>query len=455
MSHRRCRPAWLVALALVLGCSGKDGVVTPELPPPLPSGVTVVDNVVRWSTDVEARGCVRYGPAADDLDHMAYPTAAARRDRALLLEHEVALLDVSAGQRIYLQTVNEAPERPTGTSEVGSFEVSPGPSMSLLTATMIHIGFGDSHLITLPNGRHVLIDGGERGAASAVGSYLDGHGVTGLDAVLSTHVHIDHMGGLVGDFGDTSDGILARGPDVFFDSPLKSWSRSAYDEALLTAQLAGARRVILERGQTNASNPELDWDPRVQVKVLSSGRLPNYVPSEARENDDINNDSIVLKWTYGDVDFIIGGDAEAAAEASMIQAYPAAELEVEYYKAHHHGLPDASTSGWVGLLKPRVGFIPNTQLIWDGNLADAIERTSGYLANLGAHVYVVDDAPSLGRHRGSGAQYNITFATDGTSYEVRLERATQSVPLKPEAFCVRDDPDLRGLFGANDHEVSP
>lgn len=458
MSDPGRRAAWLVAVVLAAGCSSKDAIVAPPPPaPPLPSGVTVVDNIVRWSTDVESRGCVRYGFAPDDLGRMAYPAAANRRDRALLREHEVALLDLGIGMRVYLQTVNEAPGRPTGYSDVGSFEVAEVPALALLTATMIHIGFGDSHLITLPNGRRVLIDGGERDAANAVATYLDGHGVTSLHAVLSTHVHIDHMGGLVGDFLDSNDGILARAPEVFFDSPEKSWSRGAYDEALLTAQQAGVRRVVLARGQSSASNPELNWDPRVAVKVLSSGRLPNYVPSQARENDDINNDSIVLKWTYGEVDFIIGGDAEAAAEASIIMTFPAAELEVEYYKAHHHGLPDASTSAWLALLKPRVGFIPNTQLVWEGNLADAIARTSSSLTALGAHVYVIDDAASLGRRRGSGVQYNITFATDGTSYEVRLERATQTVPRKPEAFCVRDDPDLRGLFGAPapDHEVSP
>ena len=32
------------------------------------------------------------------------------------------------------------------------------------------------------------------------------------------------------------------------------------------------------------------------------------------------------------MDFIIGGDAEADAEASMLQAFSAAFLDVEYYK---------------------------------------------------------------------------------------------------------------------------
>ena len=438
----------VVVLVALVGCESKDSIVEPAPPPPLPANVTVVDGVVRWSTDSESRGSVRYGFAATDLDHMAYPAAAGRRDRTLLREHEVPLLDLGAGRRVYLQTVNEAPGSPVSSSELGSFEPGSLQAPALLTATMIHIGFGDSHLITLPNGRHVLIDAGERDATGAVAQYLDTHGVNSLDAVLSTHVHIDHLGGLVGAFGDFRDGILSRRPAVFLASPEKSWSRDAYGEAMATLAQAGVRRAVVSRGQTSATNPELAWDERVLVTVLSSGRLPNSTPNPARENDDINNDSIVLKWSYGEVDFIIGGDAEAAAEASMQQGFPLATLEVEYYKAHHHGLPDASTPGWLAVLKPRVSFIPNTQQVWNGNLADALARTSSGLAALGADVYVIDEAPSLGRSRSSGVQYNVSFVTDGVSYEVRLERATQSVPQKPTAPCLHDDPDLRFLLGA-------
>ncbi len=445
-----------VILVLVLslfagGCARKDGIVEPPpTTPPLPQGVTVEDNVVHWSTDIESRGSVRYGFAADALDHMAYPAAADRRDRELLVEHAVALLDVRPGQPVFLQTVNDAPGRPTGYSALGAFDPAAASASDLLTATMIHIGFGDSHLITLPNGKRVLIDGGERDAAASVAQYLDQHGVATLDAMLATHVHIDHMGGLVGEFGTTADGLLARGPAVFFDSPSKSWPRSAYDEALATLSGAGVRRVELSRGQSTANTSELAWDPRVHVVVLSSGRLPNYTPSAARENDDINNDSIVLRWSYGDVDFVIGGDAEAAAEASILQAFPGAALEVEYYKAHHHGLPDASTSAWLRVLQPRVAFIPNTQLTFDGNVTSALSRTTTELTELGAHIYAIDDAASLGRMRASGIQYNVTFATDGTSYEVRIERALQVVALASKASCVRDDPDLRHLFETPD-----
>jgi len=178
---------------------------------------------------------------------------------------------------------------------------------------------------------------------------------------------------------------------------------------------------------------------------LNSGTPPGYVP-DGYEGTDINNESIVLHFTYGDVDFVIGGDTETASEANMLAAWPASTLEVEYFKATHHGLPDANSAAWINTLKPRVAFIPNTRFVWDPpcDFAGAIASTEGKLLGIGAHVYVIDAAPSLDRVRPatctqSGPQYNVTFATDGQSYEVRLETARQIVPtVTAQSFsCVQ------------------
>jgi beta-lactamase superfamily II metal-dependent hydrolase len=444
--------------ALLHGCTPKRGAVEP--PPPssssLPAGVTVTGNTVRWRTEAASAGSVRYGFEPDDLDHMAYPVAAGRRDREMRLDHEVPLLDLRPG-RVYLQTVNESAGAPPAVSAVGDFDAAAVPGSDPLTATMIHIGFGDSHLLTMPNGKHILVDGGERAAARSVAEFLHQHGVTALDAAMATHVHIDHLGGLVGESASTADGILAEfAPRVCFDSPQKSWDRAAYHEELATLAAAAIPVVVLERGDSSDDTPELAWDPRVHVVVLSSGRLPGYSPIAPRANTDINNDSIVLELSYGDVDLVIGGDAEAAAEASILDAIRGgrlrARLDVEYYKVHHHGLPDATTATWVAALVPRVAFVPNSQQSWDGALASAIAQTTRRLTDAGADVYVVDDAPSLGRFRSDGVQYNVTFATDGRSYEVRLEPARQTVPpRKPAARrdCLLHDPDLERLLSAS------
>ena len=270
---------------------------------------------------------------------------------------------------------------------------------------------------------------------------MNGHGVTRVDAMMATHTHLDHMGGVIGGFGNDMNGVVWDfPPDVLFDSPAKSSpsaGSSAYQEFLRSVPPA-TRRVVLQRGQSSGDVADLRLDPDVRIVVLNSGTPPNY-QFTGHDGTDTNNESIVLRFSYGDVDFVIGGDAEDANEGSIVQAFAAADLEVEFAKVHHHGLPDASSSAWVNVLKPRVAFIPNTQLVWNGNLAEAVSESSGRMTGIGAHVYAVDDAPALGRPRPpytvpvrNGPQFNISFVTDGVSYEVRLEVATQSVPLKPD-----------------------
>jgi hypothetical protein len=118
----------------------------------------------------------------------------------------------------------------------------------------------------------------------------------------------------------------------------------------------------------------------------------------------------------------------------MLAAFPKEQVEVEYYKVQHHGLSDASSAPWVSALNPRVGFIPNTRQVWNPpeEFTARIASSVGKLEGIGAHVYVIDEAEALGVMRGD-RQYNVTFATDGLSYEVRIEWATQITPNKLSA----------------------
>lgn len=433
---------WLAAVLLAAlvgfgGCSSKTTEPEPPDGPPVDptdSTVVVVANVVKWSTSEARRGSVRYGYTRDSFDHMAYPVAAGRRDKELRTRHEVPLLDLQLGRMLYYQVVNETAAGVRTFAPLDSIEILDTLGRSLLTSTMIHIGFGDSHLLRMPNGKRLLIDGGYSDAASSVAQYFAEHGVSGVDAMLATHIHLDHMGG-IGGFGSNDTNALLRlaSPAVYFDTPEKSGYRSIYDTVLAHIAATSTERVVLERGDTSDTVPELDLDPAVDILILNSGRLP-AAPYGDTENDQINNDSMVLKFSYLDVDFIIGGDAESEAEASMLAAFPG-QVEVEYYKVQHHGLSDASSAGWVSALNPRVGFIPNTDQVWDGNFVAAISGSSNKLRAVGAHVYIIDEAEALDVLRGS-RQYNVTFATDGLSYEVRIEWARQVTPkaLSAEAL---------------------
>src|SRR5204862_2847087 len=63
------------------------------------------------------------------------------------------------------------------------------------------LGQGDASALRSPAGRWVLIDGGPRGPQGDAGRrvvvpFLRSHGATQLAAVVATHAHRDHFGGL-------------------------------------------------------------------------------------------------------------------------------------------------------------------------------------------------------------------------------------------------------------------
>ena len=73
-------------------------------------------------------------------------------------------------------------------------QVSDGESLSV---HFIDVGQADCILLEC-GGEFMLIDGGNREDSQLVVSYLQNHGVEELEAVICTHAHEDHVGGLPG-----------------------------------------------------------------------------------------------------------------------------------------------------------------------------------------------------------------------------------------------------------------
>ena len=67
---------------------------------------------------------------------------------------------------------------------------------------VLDVGHGDAIVLSLPDGKNVLVDGGGLGRSSLdIGEsvlvpYLLDRGVRKLDAVIVTHADFDHIGGL-------------------------------------------------------------------------------------------------------------------------------------------------------------------------------------------------------------------------------------------------------------------
>jgi competence protein ComEC len=226
-----------------------------------------------------------------------------------------------------------------------------------LEVTAIDVGQGDSLLVVGPSGRAMLIDaGGPTGAAAnaenavltsstfdigeeVVSPYLWSRQFRRLDVVALTHAHSDHMGGM---------------PAVLRNfRPRELWvavdpNSATYRALLAEATTLGIRVRHLRAGDTLAFDS-------IAIRVLAP--TPDYT----NPGPPINNDSLVMRLTFGHSSALLEGDAEAPSEHQMVAAAltnPAASLGPDtLLKVGHHGSRTSTTPEFLALVAPQDAVI--------------------------------------------------------------------------------------------------
>ena len=213
-----------------------------------------------------------------------------------------------------------------------------------LRVRALDVGQGDSLLVDLPSGMTMLVDGG-----GFMGSPVD----TGtrvvlpvlramrrehVDIVVLSHPHPDHFGGLastlpfihVGEFWDTGQGEdHGAGP--------------VYKRMMASLR---ERNVPIRRPDTLCGKHLLGG---ATIEVLSP--CPGFVPDESA-----NDNSFVIRISYGQRAALLVGDAEAQAERTLVERYPAA-LRADLLKIGHHGSRTSTTTEFLEAVSPSVAFV--------------------------------------------------------------------------------------------------
>ncbi|MBX8944681.1 MBL fold metallo-hydrolase [Lysinibacillus sp. K60] len=239
----------------------------------------------------------------------------------------------------------------------------------------IDVGQGDSILIESPSGKTMLIDGGVKGAGQQIVSYLKELGINKLDIVVATHPDADHIGGLI----PVLDNMTT---EQFYDSG-KVHTSQTFEEMLTQIDEKNIPYHVPKIGD------DIEFDKDVNVKVLNAN-------DQATDNNDA---SIVLKMTYGNVSFLLTGDAGVALEKEMLQY----DVKATVLKAGHHGSNTSSSDEFVQAVKPEVAILSYGE---DNKYGHPHAEVMDRLQAIGSKIYATAD---LG---------TITVSTDGVNYTV-------------------------------------
>ncbi len=226
---------------------------------------------------------------------------------------------------------------------------------SLLKITYFDVGQGDSALIQTPNGNAILMDAGvwspSYNSSQLILEYCEKEGIRKLDAVILSHPHADHIGGI-------QDLIGSIEIDIIYNSGFN------YDSKLYGSYINKALQSDVP--VFNLSSGDI-------VDVDSSILMFVYSPHPELTSSDANEHSIVAELIYGDTQFLFTGDAEHQAEQKLIENYPNL-IETDVLKVGHHGSRSSTDERLLLKIKPDIAVVssgvankfnhPHPETVW-------------------------------------------------------------------------------------------
>lgn len=213
---------------------------------------------------------------------------------------------------------------------------SAAPAGDEVLVYYLDVGQADSQLIRLPDGANILIDAGTRAAGDGLTAYLQELGVRKIDALIATHPHEDHIGGMAKVIGNFEVGRIYMPKVAESQTP----TTRTYEDLLDAIAAKGLKITQAKAGVTVLE------DGGAKVELLAPG---------GEAYDGLNDYSAVTKLTFFEKKFLFTGDAEKDSEREMVES--GRDLKCDVLKCGHHGSSTSTTAAFLKAAGPSYAVI--------------------------------------------------------------------------------------------------
>lgn len=284
------------------------------------------------------------------------------------------------------EVVEDDPSEDKGESEdsdenVDKSRTNKSTDLEDLTVHYINVGQADATLFEYADEDEsytLLFDTGDWRRNDVV-NYLDSEDISSIDLVVISHPHSDHIGQLT---------EIMRRYDVgeVWMSGNEATSNT-FQEAIQAVLNSDADYVEPRMGDEYSIGP-------MDITVL----YPDHI------SGNLNEESVSLLMSYGDIDFMFTGDAEKGAESAMVRS--GMTLEADILQLGHHGSRTSSTPDFIKAVNPEVAiYSAGVDSQYDHPSAEIVKR----IQDAGIDLY------------GTDVHGTVILTTDGSTYNIKTK----------------------------------
>ena len=211
--------------------------------------------------------------------------------------------------------------------DVSTFEEQTTQVSGELQVYFLDVGQADAILIR-DNDSNMLIDAGNNTDGEKLVSFFDNIGIDSFEYVVATHAHEDHIGGM--------DDIIENFEIDNFYMPDVVTTTKTFEEVL----------DALDNSNLTYDTPEIGY-------TFNLGEAHFEVIYVGDDENNLNDTSIVLQMTFGNVKFLFMGDLQEDKESDLLDK----NIKSDVLKVGHHGSDTSTSEEFLKAVNPKYAVI--------------------------------------------------------------------------------------------------